>query len=151
MRAMENALWKWLETRRDWWARIVARGADIPAAAGHRDAERFAATALALVEGRDLKNIPVLENIRPQTIEAWMFDDPDAGQDVLPENVPEAFAGPQPERKGELARLVKGSAVWGRLREGAESYARCLLSHYEFAMLRLLTGRSRRLYVRRDG
>lgn len=48
---------------------------------------------MALVEGRDLKNIPVLENIRQQTIEAWMFDDPDAGQDVLPENVPEAFAG----------------------------------------------------------
>lgn len=111
MRAMERALWKWLETRRDWWARIVARGADTLAAASHPDAESFAATAMALMEGRDLQKIPVMEDVHEQTIEAWMFDDPDADQFSLHDDVPEAFEAPQPERKGELARLVKGSTV----------------------------------------
>lgn len=32
-RAAETALWKWLETRRDWWARILARAAEVLEAA----------------------------------------------------------------------------------------------------------------------
>jgi len=54
-RALESALWKWLETRRGWWARMIARGAAMLEAAGHPDADSFAATARALLEGRDLK------------------------------------------------------------------------------------------------
>jgi len=112
-RALDSALWRWLETRRDFWARLVARAADVLTAADHPDANSFTATAVALLEGRDLKRIPVMADVHDQTIEAWVFDDPDVDQDAtLEEWVEEAEAdSPKPERKGELARLVKGSAI----------------------------------------
>jgi hypothetical protein len=112
-RALDSALWRWLETRRDFWARLVGRAADVLAAADHPDANSFTATAMALLEGRDLKKIPVMADVHDQTIEAWVFDDPDVDQDAtLEEWVEEAEAdAPKPERKGELARLVKGSAI----------------------------------------
>ena len=53
-RALDSALWRWLETRRDFWARLVGRAADVLAAADHPDANSFTATAMALLEGRDL-------------------------------------------------------------------------------------------------
>jgi len=110
---VEAALWRWLETRRDFWARIVARAADVLAAAGDQDADSFTATAMALLDGRDLKKIPVMHDIHEQTIEAWMFDDPDVDQGATPEEwVQQAEPkAPQPERKGELARLLKDSAI----------------------------------------
>ncbi len=109
-RALESALWAWLETRRGWWARIVAHGADMLEAAGHPDAASFAATAMALMDGRDLKKIPVMADVHEQTIEAWVFDDPDATLDELAgmAAVPEP---PQTERTGELAKLLKGAAL----------------------------------------
>lgn len=112
-RALDAALWRWLETRRDFWARLVARAADVLAASDHPDAASFTATAMALLEGRDLKKIPVMADVHDQTIEAWVFDDPDVDQDAtLEEWVEEAEAdSPKSERKGELARLVKGSAI----------------------------------------
>jgi len=112
-RALDSALWRWLETRRDFWARLVGRAADVLAAADHPDANSFTATAIALLEGRDLKKIPVMADVHDQTIEAWLFDDPNVDQDTtLEEWVEEAEAeAPKPERKGELARLVKGSAI----------------------------------------
>ena len=110
-RALETALWKWLETRRDFWARLVARGADVLAAADHSDAPSFTATAMALLEGRDLKKIPVMADVHDQTIEAWIFDDPDVNQDATLEEFVDQAEEPEPERKGELARLVRGSAV----------------------------------------
>jgi len=114
-RALESALWKWLETRRDFWARLIARGADVLAAADHPDAESFTAAAMALVEGRDLKKIPVMADVHEQTIEAWVFDDPDVDQGAtLEEWVEQAEPeAPKPERKGELARLLKDSAITG--------------------------------------
>jgi hypothetical protein len=110
-RTLETALWKWLETRRDFWARLVARGADVLAAADHSDAPSFTATAMALLEGRDLKKIPVMADVHDQTIEAWIFDDPDVNHDATLEEFVDQAEEPEPERKGELARLVKGSAV----------------------------------------
>lgn len=112
-RALDSALWRWLETRRDFWARLVGRAADVLAAADHPDANSFTATAIALLEGRDLKKIPVMADVHDQTIEAWLFDDPNVDQDTtLEEWVEQAEAeAPKPERKGELARLVKGSAI----------------------------------------
>ena len=110
-KALESALWKWLESRRDWWARIIARGADMLEAAGHPDAASFTATAMALLEGRDLKKIPVMGYVHAQTIKAWMFDDPQLDQAATlddPAGVPDT---PEPERKGELARLLKGAAI----------------------------------------
>ena len=112
-RGVEAAMWRWLETRRDFWARIVARSADVLTAAGDQDADSFAATAMALLDGRDLKKIPIMYDVHQQTIEAWVFDDPDDDQDsTLEEWVEQAEPkAPQPERKGELARLVKDSAI----------------------------------------
>lgn len=112
-RGVEAAMWRWLETRRDFWARIVARSADVLTAAGDQDADSFAATAMALLDGRDLKKIPIMHDVHQQTIEAWVFDDPDEDQDsTLDEWVEQAEPkAPQPERKGELARLVKDSAI----------------------------------------
>ncbi len=110
-RALDAALWKWLETRRDFWARLVARGADVLADADHADAESFTATAMALRDGRDLKKIPVMADVHDQTVEAWIFDDPDVDQAATLEDLVDQAEEPEPERKGELARLVKGSAV----------------------------------------
>lgn len=112
-RALDSALWAWLETRRDWWARIVAHAAALLEAAGHADADSFVATALALRDGRDLKKIPVMADVQEQTIKAWAFDDPDAdtlhGHDD-PMEMDDMPPPPKPERKGELAKLLKGSA-----------------------------------------
>jgi len=112
-RALDAALWRWLETRRGFWARLVALAADVLSASDHPDAASFAATAIALSEGRDLKKIPVMADVHDQTIEAWILDDPDVAQSAtLDEWVEQAEAEePLAERKGELARLVKGSAI----------------------------------------
>ncbi|MCC6001128.1 MAG: UPF0149 family protein [Pararhodobacter sp.] len=112
-RGVEAALWRWLDTRRDYWARVVARAADVLSAAGDPDADSFTATAMALLDGRDLKKIPVMLDVHEQTIEAWVFDDPDTDQGAtLDEWVGEAEPkSPKPERKGELARLLKGAAI----------------------------------------
>lgn len=112
-RSVDTALWKWLETRREFWARLIARGAEVLAAADHPDRDSFIATAMALREGRDLKKIPVMADVHDQTIEAWVFDEPDADQDAtLVEWVEQAEAeAPKPERKGELASLLKDASV----------------------------------------
>jgi hypothetical protein len=119
-RDVEAALWRWLETRRDYWARLVARAADVLSAAGDPDAASFTATAMALLEGRDLKKTPVMQGVHEQTIEAWVFDDPDVDQGAtLEEWVEQAEpTAPKPERKGELARLVKDSAITADWIEG---------------------------------
>ena len=112
-RAVASALWRWLETRRDFWTRLVARAADVLAAAGDPDADSFTATAMALLDGRDMKKIPVMQVVHEQTVAAWIFDDPDMNEgamlaDWAEETQPQA---PKTERKGELARLLKGSAI----------------------------------------
>lgn len=113
-RALESALWTWLETRRGWWARLIARGAAMLEAAGHPDADSFAATAMALLEGRDLKKIPVMADIHEQTIEAWVFDDPDMVPDATDSGFVELAGEPEPtrpERRGELAKLLEGTSL----------------------------------------
>lgn len=112
--ALENAMWKWLETRRGWWARMIARSAVMLEAAGHPDADSFAATARALLDGRDLKKIPVMADILEQTIEAWMVDDPDMAPEASDSGFIELAGEPEPtrpERKGELAKLLKDTSL----------------------------------------
>jgi hypothetical protein len=106
-RVAEAALWKWLETRRDRWARIFARAADVLETAKEPEAASFTACAMALIEGRDLKKIPVMLDIHDQTIEAWIRDDPE----IDPAATLEQFVedAPEPEKKGEFARLLRGS------------------------------------------
>lgn len=108
-KSAETALWKWLETRRDWWARILARSADVLETAHHPDAAGFAACAMALLEGRSLKTIPVMLDVHEQTIEAWVRDDPDFDPDLTFEEL--AQEAPTPEKKGEVAALLRGTAL----------------------------------------
>jgi yecA family protein len=106
-KSAETALWKWLETRRDWWARILARSADVLETAHHTDAAGFAACAMALLDGRDLKKIPVMLDVHEQTIEAWVRDDPDFDPGLTFEEL--AQEAPTPEMKGEVAALLRGT------------------------------------------
>ena len=106
-KSAETALWKWLETRRDWWARILARSADVLETALHPDAAGFAACAMALLEGRSLKTIPVMLDVHEQTIEAWVRDDPDFDPGLTFEEL--AQEAPTPEKKGEVAALLRGT------------------------------------------
>lgn len=106
-RSGETALWKWLETRRDWWARILARAADVLETALEPDAASFAACATGLLDGRDLKKIPVMLDIHEQTIEAWIRDDPDFDPGASLDDL--AGEAPVPERKGEMAALLRGT------------------------------------------
>ncbi|PTX41317.1 yecA family protein [Gemmobacter caeni] len=108
-RSAEAALWKWLETRRDWWARIMARAADVLETGLHPDAAGFVACATALLEGRELKKIPVMLDIHEQTIEAWIRDDPDFDPEASLEDLAEA--APEPEKKGEVATLLRGTGL----------------------------------------
>jgi len=112
-RALDAALWRWLETRRDFWARLVARAADVLSASDHPDATSFTATAIALLEGRDLKKIRVMADVHDQTVKAWVFDDPNVTHSAtLDEGVEQANTQkPLPEQRGELTRLVKNSAI----------------------------------------
>lgn len=108
-KSAETALWKWLETRRDWWARILARSADVLETAHHPDAAGFAACAMALLEGRSLKTIPVMLDVHEQTIEAWIRDDPDFDPGLTFEEL--AQDAPTPEKKGEVAALLRGTEL----------------------------------------
>jgi len=108
-KSAETALWKWLETRRDWWARILARSADVLETAHHPDAAGFAACAMALLEGRSLKTIPVMLDVHEQTIEAWVRDDPDFDPGLTFEEL--AQEAPTPEMKGEVAALLRGTEL----------------------------------------
>lgn len=111
--ALGETVWQWLEARRPWWAGLIARSAIMLDAARHPDAASFAATALALYGGDDLRKIPVMQTVLDQTIDAWIFDDPflmgSLDGDSMDEMAPPA--PPQPERRGELAKLLKGSGI----------------------------------------
>jgi hypothetical protein len=111
--ARERALWHWLETRRGWWAHQIARSAALLDAAGHPDAASFAATALALLDGRDLKKIPIMEDILEQSFEAWAFESNEAGEDDAPMEFISVAQDDAPiaERKGEFAALLKEAKV----------------------------------------
>lgn len=122
-RALRSGLWKWLETRREWWARIMAQSAHLLEATGHADAPAFVATAMALTEGRDLKKIPIMVDILDQTVEAWLANAEATPEEALPgDRVPDValsevdgtdplFEAPEPERRGEFARLLKGADI----------------------------------------
>jgi hypothetical protein len=84
------------------------------AAANHKDADSFIAVARALLDGRDLKKIPVMLDVHEQTIEAWLAAGPDGPQDENLEDLARHLEAPSPpklEKKGELTRLLRGTGV----------------------------------------
>ena len=108
-RSVEAALLKWLDTRRDWRARILVRAAEVLESADHSDAAGFVACALALIEGRELKKIPIMLDVHEQTIEAWVRDDPDLGAGATFDHL--AAETLSPEKKGEFATLLHGTEL----------------------------------------
>lgn len=105
-RSREREMWRHLETRRDWWARVFARTALTLNAADDPGWVGFAATAHALTQGRALKKTPIMEHI------AWVsLQTPALGGDV--QDVPHPGLAPEvpPEKKGELARLLKHAGI----------------------------------------
>lgn len=67
----ERAVWKHLESRRDWWARIFTASAAVMQAHGDAVWLSFAAVAQSLIEGKSLKRLPIMEDILETTLEAW--------------------------------------------------------------------------------
>lgn len=67
----ETAVWKHLETRRGWWARILASSAAVLQGAGDPVWLSFAAVAQALIDGTALKRLPIMAEIVDMTLEAW--------------------------------------------------------------------------------
>lgn len=104
-----------LEERRDRWAKLFARSAmilrqDDSAAPGAWMS--FAVVAQALEAGQQIKKIPVFEDILGQTLEVAAARAMEDLDDDL-EWDDEDFEPPEiePERPGELAKLLKGSPL----------------------------------------
>lgn len=115
--ALTRSMWSMLESRRAHWAAVIARNALLLSAAGTDGAEAFIAVAAALMDGRDLKKIPVMKFICDQSIIVWMerrdkpggpfnpeLDMPFASSPMMHANrsMPDFAA----EKKGELAKLL---------------------------------------------
>ena len=60
-----------LEERRGDWALLVLRAAHVLKAAGDADWRSFTAVASALLDGRALKGIPIMDSIFLATVDAW--------------------------------------------------------------------------------
>ncbi len=60
-----------LDERRDDWALLVLRAAHVLKAAGDADWRSFTAVASALLDGRALKGIPIMDSIFLATVDAW--------------------------------------------------------------------------------
>ena len=110
LQAKRNRIWCHLETRREWWAMIFARVAAVMQAAPSTGDEwqECGAVALALLEGRPVKKIPIMETIVAQSIEAsderrlsaaegWHDD-----EDLAEPFPPVEFASPEPAQPSEL-------------------------------------------------
>jgi Uncharacterised protein family (UPF0149) len=114
IRTFETALWKWLESRRDWWARIIARSAQVMVASGDECADAFVATAQALQAGRALRKTPIIRDIFEQTRNIWIGGGLQIDSEITTETMPEDAeipAPPRAEKPGELRRLLQGAEI----------------------------------------
>lgn len=112
--ARERGIWSFLATRRAWWARMIARTAMTLHAANDPAWQEFAATALALEAGRDLKKTPIMQFIADGSLDALDTRREPILDENLDEIDPEYLDEPDllvPEKKNELARLLKTSDV----------------------------------------
>ena len=113
-RIQEREIWAFLSTRRAWWARMIARTAMTLHASGDPAWLEFAATALALEDGRDLKKTPIMHWIADGSLDALDSHREPMLDEILDELEPEYLDAPAflaPEKKNELARLLKTSDV----------------------------------------
>lgn len=99
VRARRRALRAHLEGRREWWAGQCLRAALVLRDAYEPDLWRsFAVTGAALLDGRDLKRIPIMEQILEATIGSWEHRDSD---DSEPLDL-DTFAGADDGADGDL-------------------------------------------------
>jgi Uncharacterised protein family (UPF0149) len=97
--ARRKAILAALEARRGWWAHLLTRAAALMAAASDPDWALVAVTAHGLTTGAELGKLPIMRAIAEATVAAGTPEEP----------VP--LRPPAPERKGELAKLIKGSGL----------------------------------------
>ena len=93
----EEAFWARMEERREGWVQTMLRAAYVLKSAGADDWRSFAATAMALLDGRVLKAVPIMDSIYAETLLA-----------TLRENVGRMSEGD--DGSEELARLIAGAA-----------------------------------------
>ena len=74
-RQMDAALWRRLEEQRSYWALLMLRTAHVLKAAADTDWRSFAATAAALLEGRALRKVPIMDYILSASIAAWQVEE----------------------------------------------------------------------------
>jgi len=124
--ALKRALCKAIDDRREHWAHVIARSALLLHAAQEPEAKQFAAVALALVDGRPLKKIPVMEMIAEFSLDVWQDEnltgfDSSAGTDAPPFEIVSGpppggmpMHEPAPEKAGELTKLLQpvGLTEW---------------------------------------
>ena len=94
----EEAFWVRMEERREGWALTMLRAAYVLKSAGVGDWRSFAATAMALLDGRVLKTVPIMDRIYAETLLA-----------MVRENVGRLSEGD--DGTAELARLI-AAAAW---------------------------------------
>lgn len=72
----EAGLWAAIEDQRGFWALLMLKSADVLKAAGEDgDWRSFAAAAAALLDGRPLREVPVMECIFEASIAAWRAEE----------------------------------------------------------------------------
>ena len=68
----EEAFWALMEERREDWTLMMLRAAYVLKCAGDGDWRSFAATAMALLEGRTFKTVPIMDRMYAETILAML-------------------------------------------------------------------------------
>lgn len=108
-RGQEAAVWRHLESRRDWWARQLAACAATLQAASKKDPSlwrAFAASAQALLDKRPLRRVPVMEHIVMVSLDAAEARAIEAAPAAAAPVPPPRATAPRPEKRGEFARLL---------------------------------------------
>ena len=72
---LKAALWTCLEKQRGYWALLMLRTAHVLKAAGDADWRSFTATAAALLDGRSLKKVPIMDYVLSASIAAWQVEE----------------------------------------------------------------------------
>ena len=80
LRLAEAGLWAAIEERRGFWALLMLKSAFVLQAGGEdADWRTFAATGAALLDGRPLRGVPVMEFIFEASIAAWRAEEHGSG------------------------------------------------------------------------
>lgn len=118
----ERAFWRHMETRRDWWARIIAKSAATLSGGNNDDRDdwqSFAATALALIHGRPLRKVPLMRRIIENSVEMatirWIAAPGDMGpagpMSEVPADHTVKICEPAAEDEGELKRFMNSASM----------------------------------------